>query len=190
MKILLIIILIIMIILLFPLRMKVKFVFNIIDNKGCIAGKILNIRLLFSRFYFIGKTIVMVNKKNKVRTFVLTTEEPNNFGDILAINLIQSVKYRTAKLYTKLGYKDNAFLTAMLVAIFPIPINLFEGILLSKKSNTIIKTGFFPSFCEDELIFGGATCVDFNFFILLKVFIISLKKYLSKGVKHGKRVSD
>ena len=190
MKITLIILLSLSIILLLPLKMKVKFVFNIIDNKGCLVGKLFNIRLLFSRFYFIGKTIVMVNRKNKVRTFVLSSEQPSNFGDILAIELLKSFKYKTAKLYTKIGSKDNAFLTAMITTLFPIPFNFLKGLLISKKTINTIKMVFFPSFCDDELIFGGASCVEFNFLIIIKCYILSVKKYLSGGIKNGKRVSN
>lgn len=190
MKITLIVSLLILIILLIPLKMKVKFVFNIIDNKGCLVGKLFNIRLLFSRFYFIGKTIVMVNKKNKVRTFVLSAEQPSNFGDILAIQLIKSFNYKTAKLYTKIGSKDNAFLTAMVTALFPIPFNFLKGLLVSKNTISTINMGFFPSFCDDELLFGGASCVEFNLFMILKCYVLSIKKYLSGGVKNGKRISN
>lgn len=191
MKIFLGIFFIILILLLLPIKIKGKINFNVLDNVGYITGKFFFIRVLFFKFYFIGSTLMLVNKRYKVHPFDLRgVESPSAFSDIFVIQLLRLFHFNTIKLYATVGDADNAFNTAMLCSMITIPVNSLLAYIKVKKPLTKINAGVFPSFCANSFIAGGASCITFNLLGFIYCFIKSLTIFICGGLKNGKRASN
>lgn len=179
----LIIIFIVILILFIPFKLKVKLSYDILKNKGTISITLMVFRVFLGEFKILGKKLMMTYAKDKYHEVDINgIKNSSNFMDNFVINILKNIKVNTFKIYANIGYKYDAFLTAMLVSGINIFIQIAISQFLNRKPLAKVITSIFPNFCDTKLFFAISSSVSLNLYLIIMCAIIALFK-IKKGVK-------
>ena len=174
-----------LLILFVPFKVKVKVSYDALKNNGVVAFKLGFVTL------FVGKLKVSFNKlivnyaKDKTYiTSITNFKNSNNFTDNFLINIYDAIKVNTFKLYANIGYKEDAFVTAMIVGCIDVPIGVALGWLKNKKPRAKVVSCIYPSFITNKLFVGVSSSVSISLFVVVSSFVKSVLK-ISGGNKNG-----
>lgn len=187
MRIFLIILLIVNLLLFFPLVLKCKVDYNLLENRGILSAYFFVFNVSVLKFKFLTNKIVIKNKDRHL-SFLYYTDlaSQNKIREIFLLLIFKNLRVRNLRFIDVAGKRENVFLTSMLSGGMNVLMSSVMCVLSEKTDIEKFSFVTFPDFFEDKMLICFSTSISINLFKIIYCFvsavIIKIKK---KEIRYG-----
>ena len=181
MRIFLILLLIVNLILFLPIFFKCKINFDFCNNKGVLSIFFFSFNIALFKFSFLINKIYIKEKKKRI-SFIYYSDltNQNKLREIFFILLLNNVDIKNLRFISKVGVKENAYISSLLCAGLNIVSSIFFNFLIEKKNIDKIMFAIFPNYYKSDFLLCFTTSVSINIFMIIYCFVLSLSIKLRK----------
>lgn len=185
------IILILVLLLVLQLTIKAKFFFNVLQNRGKLQLKFINIPIIDYQISFHMDYLKLTNKKGKNKYLPIefneqTLAEYNNFQEIL----FKKTYFKNASVYLNFGYKDSAFSTAMVCGYFDVITKGLYSVLRTKKNEVEFISKIYPNYKKNVIKIGIKAKLSMSIYDLIWSYLeskVTSKKNTKRSNKNARQ---
>ena len=163
-----------------PIRLKCKFIYDIISNNGYLSLFFFKIKFFLSKFrlYFLR---IEIERNNKTETIYFSDfQSKSKFKEVFFSELIKYISIKNIRIYSNFGIEDNPFVSSILAKSSEIIFKIARIFVNNKKRIENSKIIFIPNFYRSKFLLCFTSSIKFSILLIIFCFFKSILIYIRK----------
>ena len=171
-------------ILFFPINLKGKIIYNILNNSGYLCIYYYKIRLFLANLRFIPFKVLIESKKIKTSFDMFKKEEQYSFSEFFLKEIFKRLKIKNFRLFSKFGLMQDSMLSCIGSGTITFLSSLMMVLIMNKKKVFYSCIQVFPDFLYNRVLICFTGSITLNLFLIIYCAMVSIVKII---IREGKR---